>query len=66
MKREAARLFPGWTREDFMGGPITQPTEKERLLQHAARLRDLAKAGMCAKKYTKEANRLEALAKEGL
>jgi len=64
MKREAARLFPGWTRQDFMGGPTPQPTEKERLLQHAARLRDLARAGMCVKKYTKEANRLETLANE--
>lgn len=62
MKREAARLFPGWTREDFMGGPTPQPTEKERLLAHAARLRDLAQAGMCPKKYMKEANRLEQLA----
>lgn len=41
-----------------------QPTEKQRLLEHAARLRDLANRGMATKKYNKEADRLEALAAE--
>lgn len=58
--REFARLFKGIG--DLKGTPISQPSEKEQHLAQAARLRDLASRGMCVKKYTKEADRLEALA----
>lgn len=37
-----------------------QPSNKERLLQQAARLRDLAARGMRVSAFTKEAVRLEA------
>lgn len=58
------KLWPnGCTREDIYG-PDIQPTEKERLLTQAKRLRDLADKGMATRKYTKEADRLEKLAAE--
>jgi hypothetical protein len=37
-----------------------QPSKKERLLQQAARLRDFAARGMSVRKFTKEADRLDA------
>jgi hypothetical protein len=49
------------TRDDFTGTQ-QQPTEKERLLAQAGRLRDLAARGMSTRKFTKEAARLEAQA----
>lgn len=36
-----------------------QPSERERLLAHAARLRDLAARGMKSRAFIKEATRLE-------
>lgn len=44
--------------------PILVEEEKENMLRRAAELRSLASRGMCVKKYTKEAERLEALARE--
>jgi hypothetical protein len=41
--------------------PVEQPSERE-LLAQVARLRDLAARGMNTKKFTKEADRLEAMA----
>ena len=66
LKREFERLFP---KDLFPNGiPIhqlpTQPTDKERLLEQAKQLRELAERGMCVHKYTKEAERLEAQANE--
>lgn len=40
-----------------------QPTEKETLLRRAAELRELANRGMKPRAYKKEADRLEAMAK---
>jgi len=60
MKREAARLFPPgfWDRE--------KPTAEEKTAQRvatlrrsAATLRELAARGMHARKYTREAARME-------
>lgn len=39
-----------------------QPTQKEKHLQQAARLRELAVRGMQRRKFTREAEKLEALA----
>jgi hypothetical protein len=39
-----------------------QPTEKERLLAHAKRLRDLANAGMSTRRFNREADKAEAQA----
>jgi 5'-deoxynucleotidase YfbR-like HD superfamily hydrolase len=36
-----------------------QPSEKEKLLTHAKRLRDLADSGMNSKKYYREAEKAE-------
>jgi hypothetical protein len=60
--RLAESLFGpgGATREQITGGPTPQPTERERLLRQAKRLRDLAARGMNVRKFTKEAERLEA------
>ena len=63
MKRFTAELFPPEVRE-FMAAKCPQPTEKERLLAHAKRLRDLADAGMNAKKYYREAEKAERQAAE--
>jgi hypothetical protein len=41
--------------------PVAQPSERERLLAQIAHLRNLAARGMSTKKFTKEADRLEAL-----
>ena len=49
------------TREDIMGR-VPQPSERERHLRQAARLRHFASLGMHPRKYVKEAERLEALA----
>lgn len=38
---------------------VEQPTEKERLLQQAKRLRDLASRGMSVRRFSREADRLE-------
>lgn len=65
LKRLTDRLWPnGLTREMLYGPGPAQPTEKERLLEQAKRLRDLADRGMARRKYTKEADRLEKLAAE--
>lgn len=58
LQREAARLFPGWTREDFTGR-AAQPSKREQLLTQAARLRELAARGMSPRKFTREAAQLE-------
>lgn len=62
LKRLSEALFgpEGLTREQCMGGPTPQPSERERLLAQAATLRGLAERGMSRRKYTKEAERLEA------
>lgn len=44
--------FEGW-------GEIKQPSDRERLLTQATRLRELAARGMSPRKYTREAERLE-------
>lgn len=41
-----------------------QPSERERLLRHAATLRDLAARGMSVRKFTREADALERQAAE--
>ncbi len=41
-----------------------QPSQKERDLAQAKRLRDLANAGMSTRKFNREADRLEALYRE--
>jgi hypothetical protein len=51
----------GATREDFTG-TVPQPSKRERLLTTAARLRDLAARGMSTRRYTREAEKLEAQA----
>jgi len=43
----------------FKGGAPSQPSERERLLERAKQLRDLAARGMKVKAYVKEAERLE-------
>ena len=62
-QRLAVALFGpnGATREEICGVQ-PQPTERERLLRQAARLRDLAARGMSPRKFTREADRLEQLA----
>lgn len=58
-RRLAVALFgENSTREDFTG-TTPQPSERDRLLAHAARLRELAARGMCVRKYRREAARLE-------
>lgn len=61
--REAAekRLREKLFGKDFdpRGTNISQPTEKERDLRQAGRLRELAVRGMSAKKFTREAEHLE-------
>lgn len=57
-RRLAESLF-GNTRDEPAPPQIG---ERDRLLAQAASLRDLASRGMCVRKYTKEAGRLEALA----
>lgn len=59
-RRLAIALFG--TNGDDLKGKCQQPTERERLLQQAARLRDLAARGMSRKAFTKEADALEAQA----
>lgn len=58
LERERQRLFPPGL--DLKGGPTPQPSKKERLLRHAARLRGLAERGMCRRKYRKLAAEAEA------
>ena len=41
-----------------------QPSERDKLLSQAARLRELAERGMNTKRYMREAGRLEAKAQE--
>ena len=62
LARETARLFAEWG--GHMPGPRgpKQPSEKEKVLNQARRLRELAGRGMSRRKYAKEADRLEALA----
>ncbi len=40
--------------------PTPQPTKRERLLAQAKQLRELAERGMSVRKFTREAERLEA------
>ena len=42
--------------------PTPQPTERDRMLAQAVRLRDLAARGMNRRAYNREADRLERLA----
>lgn len=58
-KRLSAALFgpDGLRREE-----VPQPTERNRLLTQAKRLREMAALGMSPRKFTKEAARLEAAA----
>lgn len=44
----------------FKGEPTPQPGARERLLEQAKRLRELAARGMKRRAYTKAAERLEA------
>ena len=60
-KRLALALFgPG----ELPRAKCPQPTERERLLQQAAQLRDLASRGMRPRALTKEADALERRAME--
>lgn len=63
MQREAEKLFQG---VDIRPKPPVQPTEREAMLQQAARLRDLATRGMHPRKYIKEAERLESEATQSV
>ena len=56
LKRFHAELFP----DGMVRGTVQQPSERERDLAQAARLRDLAQRGMCRRKYLREAEQLEA------
>lgn len=60
-KRLAEMLWGpgGATREDICG-TCPQPSKADALRAHAARLRDLASRGMSVRKYTREAERMEA------
>ena len=58
LERERKRLFPPGF--DLKGGPTPQPSNKESLLRHASRLRDLADRGMHPRKYRKLAAQAEA------
>lgn len=60
LQREAARLFAGIN----LKGEAPQESERDRLLRTAQTLRDLANGGMKPRAYMKEAERLEALAKQ--
>lgn len=60
--RIAQQLFGDTDSGGLKGDGPAQPTERDRLLSQAARLRDLAARGMSVRKFTKEALRLEALA----
>lgn len=59
LKRAAVDIFGT---EGLQPPQCTQPTERESYLRQAAQLRDLAARGMSVRKYTREAERLEALA----
>lgn len=48
------------TREDIMGS-TPQPSERERQLLQAIRLREFASRGLSPRKFTREAERIEAL-----
>jgi hypothetical protein len=63
-RRIAVALFGpgGGTRADIMG-TTPQPSAREQLLQHAARLRDLAARGMSVRRFTREAAAAEARAR---
>ena len=61
MSAEAARLFP----PGYFDKPEKTPEEllsekRTRELRHATQLRALASRGMCTRKYTKEADAIEA------
>ena len=60
LKREGERLFAGVE----LNPATPQPKESETLLAHAARLRELAARGMQVRKYTREADKAEARAKQ--
>ncbi len=60
--RIAQQLFRDFGPSGLKGEGLPPPTERERLLTQAAILRDLAARGMSVRKFTKEAERLEALA----
>jgi hypothetical protein len=62
LKQFAKELFPKEMFPNGLQGECRQPSEKERLLSQAKRLRDLANNGMCVRKYNKEADRLELIA----
>lgn len=64
--RLAEALFGpgGATRDQITGGPVPQPTLRERMLRQAQELRDLANHGMSVRRYTQEAERLEKAAAE--
>lgn len=66
LKRLGSELFPKELFPHGLKGEQKQPTEKENLLAHAKRLRDLANSGMNTRKYNKlameaeeKANKLE-------
>ncbi len=58
MEREAERLFKGIDLQPS----VPQPTEAERLRQHAVILRDLADRGMSVRKFRRVAAEQEAKA----
>jgi hypothetical protein len=58
LDREVARLFDGCD----LDPAVPQPSERDRLLAHAARLRDMADRGMSSKRYRRLAAEAEAQA----
>ena len=67
VSKRARKAAQEITRHELFGDGLPyptckQPTDRERLLQHAARLRDLAERGMRPKAFIREAEALEAQA----
>jgi hypothetical protein len=61
LKREAARLFPpGFWNQPEKSAAELRSAKAESLRRSAANLRELAARGMSAKKFTREAARMEA------
>ncbi len=64
VSKRARKAAQEQTRRELFGDGLPyptckQPTERERLLRHAARLRDLAERGMSPRAFIKDAEMLE-------
>jgi hypothetical protein len=62
-RRAADRRLDAALFGDYQPATLVED-EKDNMLRRAAELRTLASRGMCVRKYTKEAEKLEALVKE--